>query len=217
MGNTDPIDIAALVAAMKRELIADATIARVLAAAGLGAAEAAAWAEGREAEPSPPPESQTALNDALMAAEKAEDWPRVAALIERLLGLEGDPARAAHYHYTLAVVREDKLGDRQGALEALDAALDGAPTHPRAFARIERMLTAAGDWKALERSYRKMLLRAVNASLPARRQFELWRALGAIYAERLEQADHAALAWERALALEADPDLQRRFDALARE
>ena len=65
----------------------------------------------------------------------------------------------------MAQLYRDKEGDQDRAVELFGEALDLNPQYLEAFERINKILTAKKDWKALERAFRKMLRRMSTANV----------------------------------------------------
>ncbi len=92
--------------------------------------------------------------------------------------------------FTQAQIYRDKIQDLDRAVELFNEALDLHPGYLEAFERINKVLTQQKNWKALERSYRKMLHRIAgkgNADL----EHTLWHQLGLVYRDRLQNAESA--------------------------
>jgi tetratricopeptide (TPR) repeat protein len=135
-------------------------------------------------------------------------WPEAVATLQRIADLEADPALRAKYLYAAALLERDKSRDLPAALELCNQALDVNPDHLVAFQAIDRALTAAKSWPALEAQYLRMTARidGAGSGTPARRAIAatLWDNLGEIYRSRLQDYRRATAAYERALALRPD-------------
>src|SRR5207244_7013767 len=97
-----------------------------------------------------------------------KSWPGALSTLGKLAELEPAPTLRAKYHYTAAVIERDELTSPAEAIELFNRALDDDPDMHRAFEAVERLLTEAQDWKALARTYRRMIKR-----LPAEGMNEL--------------------------------------------
>jgi len=139
-------------------------------------------------------------------------WPEAVETLEEVASVEKDQGRAAKYHFSIGVIYRDELRNADQAVEAFDRSLDLSPENLKAFEAIERILTGQEDWKALERSYRRMLRRIAGKG---RKELEinLWHFLGEIYRTRLQQLEPAAEAFRTAARL--DPDNVPRHELLA--
>ncbi|HEY6003735.1 MAG TPA: tetratricopeptide repeat protein, partial [Anaeromyxobacter sp.] len=119
------------------------------------------------------PTHETALHSVVQILEEREDWPALAAALEREAQAAADPREAARLTVRLGRVHEEKLGRRdRGALlyaraVRLDPSNEEARTRGlacftalRRFGQAKRMLDAArdagGDRKALAREYARL-------------------------------------------------------------
>lgn len=200
------VSIAALIAAMRHESVADPAIQRILAAAlGLDEATARAHTEGR---PSAPITDPAALHALLTEAQQRGDWPAVVTLLARIGELESDPMRRARYLDAMATVQRLELADLEAALDSLEQALDCDPSLSRAFATQTAILTGLQDWKRLERMHRRMLHR-IHGQGDTALQFTLFQALAVIYRDRLAHDAAAIEAFKMALHLRPDDQATR--------
>ncbi len=101
---------------------------------------------------------------------------------------------------------------RTRAVELFNEALDLNPQYLEAFERINKILTAKKDWKALERAFRKMLRRmsTANVSNPDL-EFNLWHNLGLIYRDRLKDMTSAIEAFKMATRFKPDEAVERQI------
>ena len=112
----------------------------------------------------------------------------------------------------MAQLYRDKEGDQDRAVELFGEALDLNPQYLEAFERINKILTAKKDWKALERAFRKMLRRmsAANVSNPEL-EFNLWHNLGLIYRDRLKDTASAIEAFKMATRFKGEEVVERQI------
>ncbi len=94
----------------------------------------------------------------------------------------------------LAEIHATQEENYQGAVAALNNALDLDPMHIAAFSRIEQLLYDARDWRALEENYHRMIKRMPKAQTKAR--LVLWRSVGDLYARVLKNEEGARVAYE---------------------
>lgn len=187
------VSISALIAAMRGEGVADASIGRILAATlGIDEGAARALVEG------PPVTDAADLHQQLSAAQERGDWAACVALIGRVVEEETDDRRRAQYFYTAAVIQRVELKDHEAALASLDQTLDCDPSVRRAFEVQCAILSHQQDWRRLERAHRKMIYRVRG---DAAREFELLHALAEIYRDRLAHPSAATEALKMALNL----------------
>jgi golgin subfamily B member 1 len=128
------------------------------------------------------PTHEAALRSIVEILEQREDWPALAAALDREAQAASDPREAARITVHLGQLHEEKLGRRErGALlYARAARLDPVSEEPRArgvacftalrrFRQAKRMLDAArdagGDRKALAQEYARLGARLVDEPL----------------------------------------------------
>jgi tetratricopeptide (TPR) repeat protein len=159
------------------------------------------------------PRSHQVLHKTLEIYTEQRQWRRAVEALQRLAELERDPARRAKYFYTAAVIARDEMKEADEAVEFFSRALDDAPTIPKAFEAVERILGERGDWKGLVRAYRKMIKRLAEGA-PDAQLLQLWTRLGDIASEKVGDVDAAIAAYE--VAAELDPGNVQRREQLAK-
>jgi len=156
------------------ELLAQAVIAHVDPAA-LDAVEEAAGSDARKAE--------AILTRAL---EDVFDGPLVRQLISRR-----------------ASIRQDRLGDIDGALVDLKKLHELAPADAAVTDRYSALLTQSNDYRGLVHLLEDQILRSKDQNVRA----DLARQIARLWEERLGEAREAADAWRRVLRLKPqDPE-----------
>ena len=158
------------------------------------------------------PGSVAVLRKLLDLYTRGRVWTEAIRTLQRLTEQASEHARVATYFYTIAVIYRDELGDAGHAVEFLNKALDADPMMLKAFEAIDRMLTTLKDWKALERSYRKMLHRVKDVPEEDERvtglKLLLWKNLGEIYRSRQNNFEAAIESFRIASAMSPnDADL----------
>jgi serine/threonine protein kinase len=155
---------------------------------------------------------------------EAKQWKQAIQVIEQFIALESDAMRKGAYYYAAAIIARDELQDLDAAIEYCNTALDCyfmrpetvsesmLPVAMQPFRAIERILTRQGDWKVLERSYRKMIVRVRPNH--HKLQATLFDTLGDIYRSRLEHDSSAVQAYE--MAQQLDPENATRTDGTDR-
>jgi tetratricopeptide (TPR) repeat protein len=133
--------------------------------------------------------------------QKAAD---VLAQIVRRDEVQADPARAAKLHLSLAEILRDEVKDEQAALAELERALDANPRLVQAFAHIEEILTRAKRWPDLEQAYVRMIQRLPKGPEAAQARLALWKTLGELYRNVLQNQDAARMAFQ--VVAKADPE-----------
>ena len=171
--------------------------------------EAEAYLQGLKIAPA----SRVLLHKLLESFTEQRQWRKAIETLDSLSGLEESPERRARFHYTAAVIARDELRDYELTVEKFSAALDDAPTTPKAFDGIEKVLQERKDWKNLARAYRRQLKRmGEDAEVP--RLLELWTKLGDVCADHLNDTEAATEAYQ--VATELAPDDIARHEQLDR-
>lgn len=158
------------------------------------------------------PDARVVMHALIELLGATRHWKQAVAILMRLAELDEGPARAA----TLVAagnILHYELGNDAEAVEAYERALDADPGDLATFERIDKLLTAAQDWKAQERSYREQIKRLGN-DVPLDQRpalLALWQGLGEIYRSRLRNYPAAIAAFEVAAGLDPD-DPERRAD-----
>nr|HEX4316927.1 tetratricopeptide repeat protein [Kofleriaceae bacterium] len=156
--------------------------------------------------------SRVLLHKLLEAFTEQRQWRRAVDTLDQLSAQETAPERRARFHYTAAVIARDELGDAELAVDKFHAALDDAPTTPKAFDAIEKLLADRKDYKNLARAYRRQLKRFGDQA-PPDKQLELWTRLGDVCLDHLGDTEAATEAYQ--VACELAPDDVARHEQLA--
>jgi tetratricopeptide (TPR) repeat protein len=164
--------------------------------------------EARELQPT----NAGLLHKLIALYQSSENWSKVIDTLQAISESEKDPVRKSKFLYTMAQLHRDKEGDQDKAVELFGEALDLNPQYLEAFERINKILTAKKDWKALERAFRKMLRRmsAANVSNPEL-EFNLWHNLGLIYRDRLKDTTSAIESFKMATRFKPDEAVERQI------
>jgi tetratricopeptide (TPR) repeat protein len=152
------------------------------------------------------------LHKLIALYQATENWSKMIDTLQAIAENERDPGRKSKFLYTMAQLYRDKEGDQDKAVELFSEALDLNPQYLEAFERINKLLTAKKDWKALERAFRKMLRRmsTANVSNPEL-EFNLWHNLGLIYRDRLKDTTSAIEAFKMATRFKPDEPVERQI------
>jgi tetratricopeptide (TPR) repeat protein len=142
-------------------------------------------------------------------------WSRVVEVLERLVRLSAGEDKARYLVATANILNYEL----EAPLEAVDLynqALDLNPNDQHTFERIQRVLSARQDWRALARGYRHMIRRLGTHPAPEKRPWllSLWRSLADLCGRSLRDLPAAAAAYEVCVSL-APEDAQHR-EALAK-
>ena len=154
------------------------------------------------------PGSHVLLHKLLEAYTEQKQWRRAVETLAQLAAVEASASLRARYHYTAAVIARDELGDGELAVAEFSAALDDAPTTPKALDSIDKLLTERRDYKNLARAYRKQLRRIGEDGAPAT-MIELWSRLGDIAIDHLSDPVTAMEAYQVACDIDPDDDSRR--------
>ena len=135
----------------------------------------------------------------------AKRYDEAIGYLKQLIDSEPDPAKKAVYAMSVGVLYRDGLDDVDRAVEFLELALDADPHKIKAFQIIESMLTERGWWRSLARAHHAMILRVRRVGRryenAAGVLFGLYKRLGAILLEHLEDQVRATEAFEAAFLL----------------
>jgi len=164
--------------------------------------------EARELQPLNP----GLLHKLIALYQATENWSKMIDTLQAIAESEKDPGRKSKFLYAMAQLYRDKEGDQDKAVELFSEALDLNPSYLEAFERINKLLTGKKDWKALERAFRKMLLRmsAANVANPDL-EFTLWHNLGLIYRDRLKNLTSAIESFKMATHFKPDEAVERQI------
>ena len=164
--------------------------------------------EARELQPLNP----GLLHKLIALYQATENWSKMIDTLQTIADDEKDPGRKSKFLYTMAQLYRDKEGDQDKAVELFSEALDLNPTYLEAFERINKLLTAKKDWKALERAFRKMLRRMSTANISnPDLEFNLWHNLGLIYRDRLKDMTSGIEAFKMATRFKPDEAVERQI------
>jgi tetratricopeptide (TPR) repeat protein len=158
------------------------------------------------------PRDHVLLHRKLEALQQADDWAEMTGVLDQIAETDRNPQRRAKYFATLAQIRREKSRDLAGAAEGYELALDEDPTLLKAFESLVRLHTEQKAWKALERSYRRMLhrLKPQEGARPEL-ELELWMGLGLVYRDRLRDDASALEAFRMASRARPDDARVRRI------
>jgi tetratricopeptide (TPR) repeat protein len=164
--------------------------------------------EARELQPLNP----GLLHKLIALYQATENWSKMIDTLMAIADNEKDPGRKSKFLYTMAQLYRDKEGDQDKAVELFSEALDLNPQYLEAFERINKLLTAKKDWKALERAFRKMLRRMSTANISnPDLEFNLWHNLGLIYRDRLKDMQSGIEAFKMATRFKPDEAVERQI------
>lgn len=168
------------------------------------------YLEALEADPS----NRRLLQRILDLQTEAGQWKPAIDTIARFLEHEKDPARRGAYYLASAEIRRNELKDPANALEHYELALDELYRAPKTEATRARasdafravIELATGNYKYLEKAYRRMIKRLGNDDSLL---VPLWHGLGDIYRDHLDHPQSAIEAYEVAHSLDPQKNTQR--------
>jgi tetratricopeptide (TPR) repeat protein len=160
------------------------------------------------------PEERSLMHRMLELLTETKQWKASVQVLIRLADL-AEPAERNPYFVAAGNILAEELKLPVEAIEAYEQALDADPKDLKTFERIDKLVTAARDWKTQTRSYRRQIKRMGTEVPPEQRPalLALWHGLGEIYRTRLRDFAAAAAAFEVAVGL--DPDSLERRKILA--
>jgi golgin subfamily B member 1 len=141
-------------------------------------------------------ESDAAALDALARLyERTGDHAAAIDSLERLARISASGAQQVDLHYRIGRILEEKLGDRQAAVQHYQLAIDVDPAHLPSLEAMRKVHLDSGDWLAASRT----LAREIQHNQAPRVLSRLNVELGTLYAERLDESARAVAAFEAAL------------------
>ncbi len=128
-----------------------------------------------------------------------EDWERAFKLYQTILVQHRDTQSdddTVRVYYRLGTVKE-RQGEPRKALNYFEKALEVQPHHPETLAAVIELQGGSGDWEGVIQAKRAM----IDVTQDGDRQFELYKDIGGLYAEKIGNKDKAAAAYESALEI----------------
>ena len=132
--------------------------------------------------------------------EKREDYGSALDMMEQLVRQIQEPQKQVDLLFRMGRILEKELGDRGGALDKFQMAIDLDPSHVPSLGQMRLIQVDAGDWLAAAKLTEQEASYQQNPRLVA----ELLVELGRIYDERLDEHGKAVDTYEA--ALKQDPD-----------
>ena len=155
--------------------------------------------------------TQEALGELEKLYEREKAWAELGAILDRQAQLlPRRPARASLLK--LALLYTEKVQDVGKAVGAWRSLLEVEPENRRAQDALRKLYIQQKDWDALEGFYAsqskwdefvRVLERQAETEDDATK-VGLWSKIGQLYRDRLNKADRAQKAYERALQLDAN-------------
>jgi len=132
--------------------------------------------------------------------EKQADAAKSIDYMTRVADLTADGKQRVEMYYRIGKQLDDKLGDRQGAQDKFEQALDLDPKHLPTLAALRVIAIDAADW---DRAARYFDQEQLNTESP-RARAKLLVELGKLRDEMLGEHDMAVQAYEMALSCDGD-------------
>jgi len=188
---------------------ADERVAELMAIARAHAEltrDARAEAEALEEAHTLLPRDRAVLEGLRDAYERMQRWPRVVEVLADLAHLTEDPKARGALRFAAADVALGRMRDEDRGLGLLDRALEDDPTLDRAMHALVAVLTARGDWAALDSAYARLVDRFARAG-DAERAWDACRKLGALRRDKTHDVAGAVEAFTGAVSCKpADVD-----------
>jgi tetratricopeptide (TPR) repeat protein len=127
--------------------------------------------------------------------EKTGDHASAIDTLERLTRCAKSPTQLVDLHYRIGRILEDKLGDRQAAVQHYQGAIDVDPAHLPSLEAMRKVHLDSGDWLAASRTLEREIQNHQAPRVLSRLNVEL----GQLYGERLDEPARAVAAFEAAL------------------
>jgi tetratricopeptide (TPR) repeat protein len=144
---------------------------------------------------------EVAVLSALRAGYEAlRQWPKVVAALAALAEIQPLLHDKAQRYFEQADVLLGRLRDEPAGLTALERALENDPTHDRALAALVAVLGRRSDFRALDRTYAK-LVEAFAAREDVARAWDVCRKLGQLRRDKLSDGPGALEAFMGAVKL----------------
>ena len=149
------------------------------------------------------PNSRLVLNKLLQLYAESENWQRATETLGLLAAQETDAGRKARLLFSIGTMFRDQLENATEAIVFFNQALGEDAGFLEAFEAIDRLLTEAKDWTALQKNYRKMIERVGSDTSAEGRalQLLLYRNLGEVYRSRLGMYEEAIASFQLASGL----------------
>ena len=123
-------------------------------------------------------------------------WRELISVLTRRADQAGSPGERAMAFYRIGRLHEERLGNRDEAITALERALDESEDDPLVLAQLADLLERSERWERLV----EVLARLTIVSSDPLEQLALWHRVGNLLDERLNRPAQAQEAFERALA-----------------
>jgi golgin subfamily B member 1 len=127
--------------------------------------------------------------------EKSENYSSAIDVLERLAKLVRESDLRVDLHFRTGRILEEKLGDRNAAVDHYQRAIDLDPAHLPSLAAMRAVYMDNGDWLAASRTLEREIQHNQNPRALTRLNVEL----GTLYREKLDEHERSIGAFEAAL------------------
>jgi tetratricopeptide (TPR) repeat protein len=127
--------------------------------------------------------------------EKTDNQTATIDILEKLARLVREPSERVDLHFRTGRILEEKLGDRQAAVEHYERAIDLDPAHLPSLAAMRAVYVDSGDWLAASRTLEREIQNTTNPRALTKLNVEL----GQIYRDQLDEHTRSITAFEAAL------------------
>lgn len=148
------------------------------------------------------PDDREALDALARLYMKSEDYGAALDTLERLAPLVEEPTERVRLEARIGALLEDKLGDRGGAIDHYQKALDIDAGHLASLEALRKIYLDSGDWLDAAKILRQEVEHTESARVKALRLVEL----GHVYDDRLDEREDAVAVWEEALQHDAESE-----------
>jgi tetratricopeptide (TPR) repeat protein len=155
-------------------------------------------------------ENMEALGELEKLYEREKAWNELGSVLERQVAATTDAARKSAIYVKLGILFTEKVHNATQATAAWQALLALEPENRRAQDALKKLYLQSKDWNALESFYAsqnkwdelvRVLERQAETEDEAGR-VSLWNKIGELYRDRLNKADRAQKAYEKALSFD---------------
>ena len=154
------------------------------------------------------PENAEALWELEKLYEREKMWSELGAVLERQVAATPDGSKRSAIYVKLGVLYTEKVQNVPQAITAWNALLQQDPENRRAQDALKKLYLQQKDWNALEGFYASQnkwdeLVRVLERQAESEdggARVGLWNKIGQLYRDRLQKADRAQKAYEKALS-----------------
>jgi tetratricopeptide (TPR) repeat protein len=157
------------------------------------------------------PQNLEALGELEKLYEREKAWAELGDVLQTQVAVAGDATKRSALLVKLGILYTEKVQDGAKATLAWQALLQQEPDNRRAQDALKKLYLQNKDWDALEKFYaaqnkwdelvRVLERQAETEDGPA--SVGLWNKIGELYRDKLNKADRAQKAFEKALATDA--------------